>query len=237
MKKSSNSFLRWLPLILLVVMIGLFFYFKLYRYLSFAELSQHRQVLLAWTQTHYLWAVLIFIGLYVTATALSVPGATVLTLTAGFLFGTLQGSIYVVIAATLGATLIFLIVRTSIGQTLASKGVSWVKRLEAGFQHNAFNYLLVLRFIPLFPFWVINIVAGILNVKLRDYFFATLIGIIPGSVVYVAVGNGLGSLFEQGKTPNFSIIFSAEIFLPLIGLAILSIVPVFYKKLKAKHHA
>lgn len=235
--RQTSSFWRWLPMLILVLGLCLFFYFGLYRYLSFSQLALHRQTLLNWKDTHLLLSILLFIACYIVLVAFSFPGASLLTLLGGFLFGITQGTLYVVVSATLGSCVIFLAVKSSFGKVIAKKGSKWVAKLEHGFQKNAFNYLLVLRFIPLFPFWVINIVAGILNVSLRSYFFATLIGIIPGSLVYVAVGNGLGSVIEQGQTPNLGIIFSPEILLPLIGLSLLSIVPIIYKKYKAKKHA
>jgi uncharacterized membrane protein YdjX (TVP38/TMEM64 family) len=237
MKKLPHSLLRWLPLIILLFGIILFFYFRLYRYFTFTQLALHRHILLQWTETHYALAILSFLLVYIISVTLSFPGATILTLLGGFLFGVWQGTLYVVIGATIGATLTYLAIRTSLGAFLAQKGGKWLSKLEKGFEQNAFSYMLVLRFIPIFPFWVINIAAGMLNVKLRHYFFGTLLGIIPGSLVYVAIGHGLGSVLDQGKTPDFSIIFKPEILLPLIGLSILSLIPVIYKKFKAKKHA
>ena len=141
------------------------------------------------------------------------------------------------IAATLGASILFLAVKTSLGSILAKQGSRWIVRLEEGFQENAFSYLLVLRLLPLFPFWIINIVAGLLNVPLRTFSMATLIGIVPGTLIFVAIGHGLGGILDKGGSPNFSIIFSAPILLPLIGLSILSVMPILYKKYKAKQHA
>lgn len=237
MNKLIKLLLRWLPLVILVVGIALFFYFRLYTYLTFGELAKQRFTLLQWTQAHYFLSIVFFMLSYTLLVAFSFPGATLFTLLGGFLFGVPQGTLYVVVAATMGACIIFLAVKTSLGNSLAKKGSKWIVTLEKGFQENAFSYLLVLRFIPLFPFWVINIVAGVLNVRFRAYVLATFIGIIPGSLVFVAVGNGLGSLFDKGETPDFSIIFSAPVLLPLIGLSILSIVPIIYKKIKAKKNA
>lgn len=228
---------RWIPLFIIVLLLIAIVHFHWYTYLSFASLSAHRQLLLAWTAQHYVLSVLCFIGIYIIAVAASVPGAVFLTLAGGFLFGIFAGTLYVVIGATIGATLLFLAVKTALGAWLAKRASGWVSKLEAGFQKNAFNYLLTLRLIPLFPFWLVNIVPALLNMSLRTFIMGTFLGIIPGSLVYVLVGNGLGHVFDTGKTPNLGIIFSPPILIPLIALALLSLVPIIYQRFKGKHHA
>jgi uncharacterized membrane protein YdjX (TVP38/TMEM64 family) len=106
--------------------------------------------------------------------------------------------------------------------------------MEQGFRDNALSYLLFLRLIPLFPFWLVNLVPAFLGVPLWTYVIGTFFGIMPGSIVYTSVGNGLGAVFDQGRTPDLSIIFKPEILLPIIGLAVLSLVPVAYKAIKGK---
>jgi len=231
-KKLSLS--RMLPLVAVAIVLFLFFYFRLYEYLSFDALQENRGQLLAWTQQYYLWVVLAYMGIYIVAVAVSVPGATLLTLAGGFLFGLIYGTLFVVISATIGATLLFLAVKTALGDWLASRATSWIAKVEKGFQEDAFNYLLFLRLVPLVPFWVINITAGLLNVRTKSFFVATLVGIIPGSFVYVSVGNGLGSIFDAGIKPDLSIIFQPQILLPILGLAILSLVPLGYKHYKSR---
>lgn len=225
---------RFIPLALLIIGLVLFFYFKLYRYLSFAQLKAHRDLLLQWTSTHYWLAVLAYFIIYILAVAISIPGAVFLTLTGGFLFGIVYGTIYTVIAATIGATLLFIAVKTAFGTWLASKASTWVKRMQQGFQKNAFNYLLFLRLLPLFPFWAVNIVPALLNMRLMPFMIATLVGIIPGSLVYVALGNGLQEVFASNQTPNLGIIFKPAILLPILGLATLALVPIIYRKYKGK---
>ncbi len=237
MKEKSFSFSRFIPIIVLLVALGLFFYFHLYEYLSFDLLREKRGVLLQWTSSHYVLAVLLYIIVYTIAVAVSIPGATILTLIGGFLFGTWLGTIFVVFSATVGATIIFLAAKTAVGEFFANKAGPFVQKMEKGFQENAISYMLVLRLVPLFPFWLVNIVPAILNVRLPVYFFTTLAGIIPGSFVYVLIGNGLGAIFDQGKTPDLGIIFKPEILAPLIGLAILSMIPIIYKRIKARKGA
>lgn len=225
---------RWIFLIILIITLGLFFYFDLQRYFTFDALKQHRQFLLAWTQAHYFLAVSLYIAAYTLAVAISFPGATFFTLVGGFLFGIVFGTLYVVISATLGALGIFLAVRTALEPYMKKRASKWIDSMRQGFQKNAMQYLLILRFIPLFPFWVVNIAAALLGVNTSTFVFATFIGIIPGSIVYVLIGSGLGHVLDQNKMPNLNIIFQPEILIPLILLAILSCLPSIYKFIKGR---
>ena len=175
-------------------------------------------------------------ALYISTVATSMPGAALLTMAAGFMFGPWVATPIVVISATLGASIIFLAVRTALGKWLTSKMTRRLAEFEQGFTHNAFNYLLSIRLVPLFPFWMINIAAGLLNVPLRTYFIATIIGIIPGTCIYTFVGQGLNRAFDQGQAPDFGIIFKAEILIPLLLLALLSLAPIIVKHWKNKSH-
>ena len=232
MSPKLKRLLHLLPLALLVIAIVLAFYFRLDRYLSFDTLKEHREQLQMWTQAHYFKVVLVFMAIYVVSVAFSLPGAVFLTLAGGFLFGNIWGSVYVVISATIGATLLFLIVKFALADWFSKKSESWVSKMQKGFQKNAFQYLLFLRFIPAFPFWAVNIVPAILNIRTSTFVFGTFIGIIPGSVVYVTIGNGLNHIFAAGQTPNLGIIFEPQVLLPLIALAVLSLIPVVIKKLR-----
>ncbi|MBA2655431.1 MAG: FAD-dependent oxidoreductase [Tatlockia sp.] len=227
MNKKKLS--AWLPLIVLVGLLILFFSFRLDNYLTFRSLHAHQATLIEWTKTHYFTSILIFISCYTLAVAVSVPGAVFLTLAGGYLFGVVWGTILVVFSATLGAILLFFAVRTSLGNWLAKSASTWLDRMRQGFQQNAFSYLLTLRLIPLFPFWVVNIVPALLGVRLKTFGLATFFGIIPGSIVYVFVGNSLNRVFASNQTPNLSLIFSFEILMPLLALAALSLLPVAYK--------
>jgi len=231
MHKLTKHALHLFPLVLILIAIFLVFYFQLNTYLNFSSLKAHRQLLLAWTEQHYFLTVLTYVGIYILTVMLSIPGAVFLTISGGFLFGVGLGTLYVVISATLGATLLFLIVQFALSDWLSKKTGGWVNKMQQGFQENAFQYLLVLRLVPLFPFWVVNIVSALLNVSKRTFMIATFIGIIPGSFVYITVGNGLGHLLSHDQTPNLAIIFAPQILLPLIGLALLALIPVAYKRM------
>ena len=223
---------RFLPLAVLLLAIVAVFGLGLDDYISFEQLERNRTQLLDFVDRHPLLAPLAFMLIYAAVIALSIPGGAILTMAGGFLFGVVAATCYVVIAATLGATVVFLIARTALGDALRHKAGPAMRRMEAGFRENALSYLLFLRLIPVFPFWLVNLVPAFLGVPLTTYVVATLVGIIPGSLVYASVGNGLGAVFEAGGTPDLAIIFKPEIMLPIVGLALLAILPVAYKKIK-----
>ena len=175
-----------------------------------------------------------FMVLYAAAVAFSLPGGLVMTITGGFLFGNIFGTSYVVVAATIGATGIFLVARTALGEPLRARAGPWLGRLEAGFQRNAFSYLLVLRLIPLFPFFIVNIVPAFLGIPLATYIVATFFGIIPATFVFSSVGAGLDSLFESGEDFSAAGILTPEIILALAGLAVLALLPVVYQKYRSR---
>ncbi len=224
---------RAVPLLVVAAGIGAFFALGFDRYLSFEALKDNRAFLQDWTAEHSFLSAVIFIAAYCIMVALSLPGAVWATLAGGFVFGTLMGGLYVVIGATLGALLIFLIARYALADFFRAKAGNAVKRMEAGFNDNALSYMFVLRLIPLFPFWLVNLVPAFLGVSVRTYIIGTFFGIMPGSLVYASVGNGLGAVFEAGGTPDLGIIFKPEVLLPILALAALSLVPVIYKKVRS----
>src|SRR5882724_10173044 len=222
--------LRWLPLLLLAAGLALFLATGLQRYLSFEALRDNRVWLLDLVARHFAVAALGFVVVYTLVVALSVPGGAVLTIAGGFLFGKWIDTALVLVAATMGATLLFLAARTALAGLLRARAAPWLVRLEAGFRNDAFSYLLVLRLVPLFPFFVVNLVPAFLGVSLRVFMLATLIGIIPGTFVYATVGSGLGSIFDSGQSFTAAGILTPEIVIALVGLALLALIPVIYKK-------
>ena len=226
---------KWIPLIVVAVLFILAIYFRVYDYFTFMTLKQNHVKLLEWRDQHYFLSIVLFMCVYVISVVASIPSGFILSIVGGFLFGYFWGTVYVVISATVGATLLFLAVKTVLGEWFQQKTRGWVKRMEVGFRHDEFNYLLFLRLVPVFPFFAINIVAGLLNVKLQHYFIATLLGIIPGSFVYVLVGNGLSNVFAHNQEPNMGIIFQPSILIPIIALAIFSLMPILYRRYKQQH--
>ncbi|MGI9451282.1 MAG: TVP38/TMEM64 family protein [Geminicoccaceae bacterium] len=233
-KPQSSWIKRFLPLGVLVLAIAAVFATGLHNYLTFESLREHREVLLDFVDRNPLVAPLAFVLVYAVATALSVPGGVILTIAGGFMFGTWLGGFCVVIGATIGATAIFLIAKTALGGVLHDKAGPWLGKMEAGFKENALSYLLVLRLVPLFPFWLVNLVPAFLGVALGTYVLGTFVGIIPGSLVFASVGNGLGAVFDAGETPDLGIIFEPAILGPILALSLLALVPVGYRRIAAK---
>ena len=225
---------RWVPLACLVLGFVAFFALGWHEYLSFHALQAHRAELLDWVAARPFWAPVAYMALYAVVVAFSLPGGAVMTVTGGFLFGTVLGTAYAVVGATIGAIVVFLAARTALGDMLRAKADGFLKRMEDGFREDAFSYLLVLRLVPLFPFFVVNLAPAFLGVGLGVYAVTTLFGIIPGALVYASVGSGLGAVFDAGAKPHLGILFTPPILLPILGLCVLALVPVAYKRLKKR---
>jgi len=225
---------RLLPVAVLVLGAVGFFTFGLNEYLSFESLRDNRMLLEGLISSHMILAPAMFFLIYAAVVAFSLPGGAVMTIAGGFLFGTLFGTSLVVLSATAGAVAIFLAAKTSLGEFLRAKAGPWLKKFEAGFQKNAFSYLLVLRLVPLFPFFVVNLVPAFLGVNLRTYALTTLLGIIPGTFVFASVGAGLGSVFDMGGEFSASGILTPQVIVALVGLALLSLLPLAYKAIAAR---
>ena len=230
---------RLAPLVLVGLALAGVFIFDLDDYLSFEMLKTHRAGALDWHQQNQILSTACFIALYALAVALAVPGAVWLSLAAGFLMGTWVATITVVFAATLGALGIFLIARYALADFFHEKMGAAGRKMEDGFQDNALSYLLVLRLVPLFPFWLVNLVPALLGVPARTFVIGTFFGIIPGTAVFCSIGNGLGAVIDRGDMPDLNTVFTPEILGPLLALAALSMVPVIHKKMtknkKAAH--
>lgn len=226
---------RFLPLAAVVAAIGLAWGLGLGDYLTLDQLRAHHRTLTGLVATHPLAAPLAYLALYTAAVAVSLPGAVLLTITGGFLFGATLGTTLTVIAATTGATLIFLAARSAFGGLLRGRAESALGRMEAGFRRDAFSYLLVLRLVPLFPFFIVNLVPAFLGVGLGTYVGATLIGIVPATLVYTLAGCGLGSILESGGEFSLKSVLTPEMLAALLGLALLALVPVVYKRFAGRN--
>jgi uncharacterized membrane protein YdjX (TVP38/TMEM64 family) len=231
---NTKTLGRLAPLAILLLGLLLFFVLGLERYLSFDMLSRHHATLTAWVKAHTLLAMIVFVLGYAAVVAFSLPVAVLVTPLGGFLFGPWLGAALSVVAATLGAIAVFLAARTALRDAFQARAGGRLARLEQGFARDDFNYLLSLRLIPVFPFWLINVVPALLGMRLDRFALATLIGIVPGAIVYSGLGDGFGMLFEKGDKPNLGIVFVWRILLPLLGLAALSLVPIAYTRLKKK---
>jgi|APTNR8051073442_1049403.scaffolds.fasta_scaffold08599_1 uncharacterized membrane protein YdjX (TVP38/TMEM64 family) len=233
-RRARSTIARLLPILLITAAGVLVFVLGWDRYLSFEALSDNRERLLAWRDSHFIVFCLMFMLVYAVVIALSVPGGVWLTIAGGFVFGAAVSTALVVVAATAGACGIFLAARYAFSKPLRARMGPSIKRMEDGFRDNAFSYLLVLRLIPIFPFWLVNLVPAFLGVPLRTYAAGTFIGIVPGSFVYSLVGSGLGAVFDAGQKPDLNIIFQPQVLAPLIGLALLAMLPVAYKHLRRR---
>jgi uncharacterized membrane protein YdjX (TVP38/TMEM64 family) len=225
---SSSRRGRLVVLVLFAAALGAFFYFDLGKYLSLDALKANRDALLAFTDAYYATAVALFIGSYCLVVAVSLPGAAIMTLAGGFLFGSLLGTVYVNLGATTGSTLAFLAARYLLRDWVEAKFGSRLGAIQDGFSKNAFSYLMTLRLIPLFPFFLVNLVSGLTRVKLATYVAATAIGIIPGSFVYAYAGRQLGTINSLAE------IASPRVLLAFTLLGLLALVPVLYRKFASK---
>jgi len=233
---DTNPILRRLPLIIIltVAVLGAFF---LRDYLTFQALADNREALIAFRDNNYLLTVLVFIAVYVLIVAFSLPGATIATLTGGFLFATFPGALFNIIGASIGATAIFLAARWGFGEKLGARlegsdGI--VKKIKDGIDENQWSMLFLIRLVPAVPFFMANLIPSFLEVPLRRFVISTFVGIIPGTTVYTSVGEGLGEVFASGETPNLGIIFEPAILFPILGLCALAVLPIIIKAVRGK---
>lgn len=224
---------RFLPLliILIVAAVGAF---TLRDYLSFETLSANRERLIAFRDANYVTTAAIFILSYILIVAFSLPGATLATLTGGFLFGVFFGTLFNVMAATTGATAIFLAARWGLGEKLAAKldaSKGHIRRLREGLRQNELSVLFLLRLFPAVPFFVANLLPALVGVSLKRFVVTTFLGIIPGGAIYTWVGAGLGEVFARGETPDLGLIFEPKILLPILALCVLAALPIVVKSI------
>ena len=233
---NPGGLARRLPLLVILAVAALGA-FTLRDYLSFQALADNREALIAFRDANYAATVAVFILAYVVIVAFSLPGATVATLTGGFLFATFPGALFNITGATIGATIIFLAARWGLGEKLAAKMDSSegaVKKIKTAIDENQWEALFLIRLVPAVPFFVANLVPALVGVPLVRFVVSTFLGIIPGAVVYTSVGAGLGEVFERGETPNLGIIFEPHILLPILGLCALAALPIVLKAVRGK---
>ena len=245
---NGLSVKKLMPLFFILLLLAAFFVFGLDEYLTFRALSENRDRLLDFVDENYLLAALLYMIFYVVAVAGSFPGGLLMTVSGGFLFGWVAAGCMTVVAATVGATILFMIAATSLGEPLRRRAGPWLKKLEAGFSENALSYLLFLRLVPVFPFWLVNIAPAFLRVKLGTYIIGTFVGIIPGTFVFAYLGGGLDSIIveQQSKyqsclasgrsdcTLDFQIssLITPEIIVSLCALGVISLLPIVLKKFR-----
>ena len=225
---------RWLPLGIIAIGLALVFALDLDQVASFHHLKEHHQRLTELVATHYLQTVLVYLVLYVLFVALSLPGAIWLTVAGGFLFGAVMGTILAVIAATAGASLLFLATKTSLGDYLHAHAGPWLAKVERGFADNQWSYLLMMRLFPAIPFFIANLVPACLGVPLPVFVVTTFVGIIPATAIFSTVGAGLGSVLETSTDLTLRSVLTPQVEGALIGLAVLAAVPIAVKFLRRR---
>jgi uncharacterized membrane protein YdjX (TVP38/TMEM64 family) len=203
-------------------------------FLSFETLARHRAALEAWRDAHYAAAALAFVGVYVAAVALSIPGAIWLTLAGGLLFGTAVGAALVAVAATTGATILFLAARAGLGEGLRRRAGGWLSRLGEGVRENEAAFMLTLRLVPAVPFFVANLAPAFLGVRPVTYVWTTFVGILPATVVFASVGAGLGAVIDRGERPDLGALSEPAVLGPLLGLAALAALPAVVRALRRR---
>ncbi|MFN4277131.1 MAG: TVP38/TMEM64 family protein [Ferrovibrio sp.] len=225
---------RFLPLLLLALGLALFLILDLGRYFDLAILRDQQAGLRRWIELHPVPAVAAYLVFYTLTVAFSLPVASLVTLAGGFLFGPWLGTLWTALGATLGATAIFLAARAALGDHLAAflrhKAGPRLAALEHELRHNGFHYLLFLRLVPAFPFWLVNIAPAFFGIPLRTYIAATAIGILPGTFVFTYLGHGLDTTLEQSGSVGVAGLLSLEILIALTLLALLSLLPVWLKR-------
>ncbi|WP_375262746.1 TVP38/TMEM64 family protein [Palleronia sp.] len=235
-KTAPSPWLKRLP-ILVIAIVALVGAFTLSDWASFETLAANRERLLAFRDAHYAAAVLAFMSTYALIVVFSLPGATLATLTGGFLFSLFPGVLYNVTAATIGAIAIFLAARWGLGDRLAARmnaSQGMVRRIKEGIDENQWSMLFLIRLVPAVPFFVANLVPAFMGVPLWRYAITTFFGIMPGALVFTSVGAGLGEVFAQGETPDLSIIFAPEVLLPILGLCLLAALPIILKAVRGR---
>lgn len=242
---------RFAPVAVVVVAMAAVFASGAHRHLSLETLVGHRMAIDAFMDRHMVMALGVFVAIYIVAVALSIPGALFLTITSGILFGTLMGGAASIVGATTGATVIFLVARSACGESLIRRAGPLACKLAAGFRADAFNYLLFLRLVPAFPFFLVNLVPAVAGVKLRTFVAATAIGIVPATFTFAFLGSGLDSVLAAKEGPyraclasgrtecpiHFDIgtIVTPQLLAALAALGALALIPILVKRLRARH--
>jgi uncharacterized membrane protein YdjX (TVP38/TMEM64 family) len=221
----------WLKLALLALFVGVvvaFFALGGQHYLTLETIKSNRDALLRFTEAHFVAALVIGFFVYAGAVAFSLPGGLILSLSMGFVFGRWVGTVLVVLAATVGATIVFLAARYIFADAARKRLGALGEKINAGFTENAFSYMLFLRLVPAFPFFLVNLAPAFTSIPLRTFVLATFIGIIPGTFVFVNLGETLGRIDSlQG-------LVSVETLGAFALLGLLALVPIIVKKMKSK---
>ncbi len=231
---GKPAVLRHLPLIL-IVLVASVGAFTLRDYLSFDTLRDNRDALLAYRDSNFFGLAAIFVCLYILIVTFSLPGAAVASVSGGFLFGLIAGIGLNVLSATIGACAIFMAARWGLGEALTKKleaSDGTIRKLKDGLRENEISVLFLLRLVPAVPFFVANLLPALVGVRFVNFLFTTAIGIIPGAIVFTWIGVGLGEVFDRGESPDLSLLWEPHVIGPILGLAVLAVVPIVIKAMR-----
>lgn len=227
--KPTPLWRRLWPVALIALALAAAWASGVHRYLSLETLREQQDALRGFVSENLVLSVVIYIAVYATATLLMLPGALWITIAGGFLFGLWGGSAATVTGATLGASILFIAAKTSVGSALRERAGPFLQKLEKGFQEDAVSYMFALRFLPVVPFPVANIAPALFGAKFRDYVITTALGIIPGVIAYTWIGAGLSATFAAGGDPDLASV-ARNLIPAFIALGVVSLLPVAYKK-------
>jgi uncharacterized membrane protein YdjX (TVP38/TMEM64 family) len=225
---------KLIPLFVIFILMIVAYFSGLLKYFSFENLQVHRHQIVAFVSAHWVAASLLYTSIYVAVAALSLPVGVFLSLLGGFLFPQPFSTLYIVVGATIGATLVFLAAKTALGATLRKKAGGLLTKIEEGFKENGVSYLLFLRLVPLFPFWLVNLAPAFLDVRLSTFMWTTFLGIIPGSFVFAQAGAGLGAILDSNQGFSLEGIFNWQVKIALIALGVFALIPIIIKKVRRK---
>jgi uncharacterized membrane protein YdjX (TVP38/TMEM64 family) len=224
--------LRRFWVVVLLAMLAVAWIVGASEHINWATLARNQAALAGWVASHPILAPLGYLLLYAAAVLLSLPESAVLTVAGGLLFGTLSGGLLAVIGSSAGAIALFLAVRYHLADAIAARRSRFLDAIRTSLHRDGFSYLLAIRLVPAFPFWLVNLAAALSGMRLLPYGAATVIGVIPATFVFASIGDGLGETLAAGDQPDFSVIFSPRILGPLVALAVLSLLPVAWRRWK-----
>jgi uncharacterized membrane protein YdjX (TVP38/TMEM64 family) len=224
-----SRLVRLWPLLLLALAVAAAWRLGFADALSFPRLAREHATLVHFVARHPLAAPAVYCLVYAAAVALSLPGGAVLTCAGGLLFGIWLGTACAALGATAGATTLFLIARTALRPLMLRHAGRLIERVRPGLERDGFSYLLALRLIPVFPFWLVNLAPALVGMRLAPYVAATALGILPAGFVFASIGAGLSAVLAAGRTPDLSLIVSPQLLGPLVALALLSLLPVGWR--------
>lgn len=238
--RSRNPLWRFGPVALVVLGLLVGYALGLQNYLTLGYLAEQREALKAFVEARYVLSAAIFLTVYILAVAFSFPAASILTIFGGFLFGWLIGGALVAVAATVGASLLFLATRSAFGGFLRHRVDGVTRKLADGFRENAFGYLFVIRLAPVFPFFVVNIAAALFDISLGRFIAATFLGILPGTFAYAYLGQGVDSVLvaaqAAGREASLADLVTPDITYAFLALAAVAAMPTVVKQLWRRKH-